>query len=189
MSQQNFTFEEIFKQNERRIHYHIHRLNIRDPHDEYFQEGLCALWNAYEKYEPDKGPMATYFNFTIKNRLIDRIRKESRASEVDELIVAERKNELEDGNHISRSTISYPLMNNQKHIPLTNDELWLALEKHLTKNQWKWVYYYIVEDWPLKDIAEAEHTTVDAVKSWGKQVRKKLRDDTFRKMVGWEVET
>ncbi|WP_234028515.1 hypothetical protein [Lentibacillus sp. Marseille-P4043] len=44
----SFEFEEIFEQNKRRIHYHIHKLNIRDPHREYFQEGLCALWNACE---------------------------------------------------------------------------------------------------------------------------------------------
>ncbi|MBP1970770.1 hypothetical protein J2Z83_002906 [Virgibacillus natechei] len=35
MGKDNVTSEEIFKQNERRIHYHIHRLNIRDPHQLY----------------------------------------------------------------------------------------------------------------------------------------------------------
>ncbi|MGG4181292.1 sigma-70 family RNA polymerase sigma factor [Virgibacillus pantothenticus] len=74
----HITFEEIVKQNERRIYYQLHKLNIRDPHQEFYQEGLVAMWNAYETYQPDKGPMATYFNYTIRNRLIDLIRKKGR---------------------------------------------------------------------------------------------------------------
>jgi len=77
MENNDFTFDEILKQNERRIHYYIHKLNIRDPHQEFYQEGLVAMWNAYEKYEPDKGQLSTYFNYSIRNRLIDLIRKEN----------------------------------------------------------------------------------------------------------------
>ncbi|WP_234402366.1 sigma factor [Oceanobacillus damuensis] len=36
------------------------------------------MWAAYKKYQPDKGPLATYFNYTIRNRLIDLLRKKSR---------------------------------------------------------------------------------------------------------------
>src|SRR5699024_6603210 len=79
------TIEEIAKQQERRVHYHIHRLSLRDPHEEFLQEGLVAMWNAYEKHEPDKGPLATYFNYTIRNRLIDLIRKKAREQQNDEL--------------------------------------------------------------------------------------------------------
>lgn len=50
MEKGKITFEDIFKQNERRIHYHIHRLNIRDSQQEFYQEGLVAMWNAYETY-------------------------------------------------------------------------------------------------------------------------------------------
>ncbi|QKY70206.1 sigma-70 family RNA polymerase sigma factor [Lentibacillus sp. CBA3610] len=77
MEKGNITFEEIFNQNERRIYYYIHRLNIQDPHQEFYQEGLVAMWNAYEKYRPEKGPMATYFNYIIRNRMIDLMRKET----------------------------------------------------------------------------------------------------------------
>lgn len=48
------TFEEIFEQNKRRIRYHIHRLNIQDPPQECFQVGTNALWQVYEKYQPDR---------------------------------------------------------------------------------------------------------------------------------------
>jgi len=49
-------FEEIFKQNEKRIYYHMHKLAIRDPFGEFYPEGLYGMWTAYQKYEPNKGP-------------------------------------------------------------------------------------------------------------------------------------
>ncbi|WP_077329048.1 sigma-70 family RNA polymerase sigma factor [Virgibacillus siamensis] len=94
-------FEEIFEQNKRRIHYHIHKLNINDPHDEFFQEGLIAMWNAYETYQPDKGAMATYFNYTIRNRLIDRIRKEASHQNTQEKAIQEHLTQVTDGNRHS----------------------------------------------------------------------------------------
>src|SRR5699024_1956722 len=65
------SFEEIVKQNERRVHYYIHKLNVRDPHQKFYRKELVSMWNAYEKHELDNGPLATYFNYTIKNHLID----------------------------------------------------------------------------------------------------------------------
>jgi len=65
------SFEEIVKQNERRVQYYMHNLNVHDPHQKFYRKGLVAMWNAHEKHEPDNGPLATYFNYTIKNRLID----------------------------------------------------------------------------------------------------------------------
>lgn len=43
------------------------------------------------------------------------------------------------------------------------------------------------DDMVVRDIAIQENTTVEAVKSWGKQVRVKLRDEEFRKRVGLDV--
>ncbi|TFJ91220.1 sigma-70 family RNA polymerase sigma factor [Lentibacillus salicampi] len=97
MGKDMITFEEIFKQNERRIHYHIHRLNIHDPHQEFFQEGLVAMWNAYENYQPDQGPMATYFNYTIRNRMIDLIRKQNKEAEKTAHYAQEYRTHIDDG--------------------------------------------------------------------------------------------
>ncbi|MGP4105972.1 sigma factor [Virgibacillus sp. L01] len=72
MSQnENVTFEEFFKQNTKRIHYHMHKLGSYNPYHEFYTEGLYELWMAYKKYEPNKGSLATYFNCTIHKRLID----------------------------------------------------------------------------------------------------------------------
>ncbi|WP_164671171.1 sigma-70 family RNA polymerase sigma factor [Virgibacillus doumboii] len=179
--------EEILEQNERRIHYQIKKMNIRDPHKEYFQEGLVALWNAYETYQPDKGPMATYFNYTIRNRLIDRMRKENKHTEMQRKAIHEQLIQASDGNHHSeQSKATIPLVHTY-NFPINDPDFWKQIKTHLTENQWKWVYYHIIEDMPYKDIAITENTTVDAVKSWGKQVKKKLKSPQFRKTIHLEI--
>src|SRR5699024_12583704 len=108
MTELSYSFEEIYEQNKRRIHYHIHKLNIRDPHQDFFQEGLVALWNAYETHEQDKGPMATYFNYTIRNRLIDKVRQESRQVNNKEKFIHQHKQEMQNGNRFKSSENEYP---------------------------------------------------------------------------------
>ncbi|WP_405097313.1 sigma factor-like helix-turn-helix DNA-binding protein [Oceanobacillus sp. FSL H7-0719] len=49
------------------------------------------------------------------------------------------------------------------------------VKAQLTAKQWDWVYYYIMLELPLKEIAEMKGVSVEAVKSWGKEARKKLR--------------
>jgi RNA polymerase sigma factor (sigma-70 family) len=184
---QKFTFEEIFNLNEKRIHYYINRLHIQDNNEDFYEEGLFALWNAYETYEPDKGPMATYFNYTIKNRLIDRIRKENSTVKKLEHYKLENKYLYDDGNYIcgQASNTSIPC---KEGTSMPNTQLWEQLETHLSMKQWKWVKYHIIEELSMKEIARKENVSVEAVKSWGKEVRKKLRDITFRKKIDWHVD-
>ncbi|MFC4022323.1 sigma-70 family RNA polymerase sigma factor [Oceanobacillus longus] len=168
------TFEEIFKQNERRIYYQMQRLGIKDPSREFYTEGLYAMWMAYKKYQPDKGPLATYFNYTIRNRLIDLLRKKASTLEVEEKNRKEAVTQLTEGNYIRNSHTPYPLPN-VPDILLEDPIQWRKLKSQLTENQWKWIYFHILGDMSVKDIAIQENTTVEAVKSWGKQVRKKLK--------------
>lgn len=182
-----FTFEDIVNQNEKRIHYYINQLKIRDNNEDFYSEGLFALWNAYETYEPNKGPMGTYFNYTIKNRLIDQIRKEVQAQEKLKHYTLKNKFQFNDGNYLSGLASNKPILGS-KDISMGNDELWDQLETHLTNKQWKWVNYYILNDMSVKEIAAKEGVTVEAVKSWGKETRKKLRDPDFREKIGWIID-
>lgn len=184
---QQFTFEDIFEQNKRRIHYHIHKLNIRDPHEDFFQEGLIALWRAYETHEPDKGPMATYFNFSIRNRLIDKIRQDGRRLNNDEQVIMQKKTDFDDGNHFRSSETTYPIVHTEE-MPIQDDEMWKQLKAQLTDNQWKWVDYFIIKDLSVKDIAHLENKSEDAVKSWGRQVRKKLRNKPLLNQLGFDIQ-
>lgn len=153
---QKFTFEEIYNQNKQRIHYHIYQLNIQDPHKEFYLEGLTALWHAYKTYNPDKGPMATYFNCIIRYRLIDRIRKQNLEQSRMKKCLAEYRSISAEADHSSKTPLKALLDN--------NPTLCNQIKSHLTEKQWKWLSYAIILDMSYKEIAEKENTTVDAVK-------------------------
>lgn len=172
VGKKKFTFEEIFKQNENRIHYHMHKLGIHDPDGEFYSEGMFAMWTAYKKYEPNKGPMSTYFNYTIRYRLIDLLRKKIQEKEKEEAYIEKESTSLTHGNKSSAS--NSPLLPTSE-LSIQDETLWETVFSHLTLNQRKWVYYAIIRDMPLSEIAEQEGVTVDAVKSWSRQARKKLR--------------
>lgn len=172
-----FTFEEIFEQNQRRIHYQLHQLNIRDHHHEFYQEGLIGMWKAYEKYEPNKGPLGTYFNFMIRNRLIDLIRKENRRMERE--VLASKDEEAAFDTEIFHKANNAALTESSlDEYFKQNSDLWKYIKELLTEKQWKWLKYYVIEDLTIKEIAEQEDTSVEAVKGWAKEARKKLRKDT-----------
>ena len=149
-------FEQILKQYENMIYYLIHKLNIRDQDGEFFQEGVIALWEAYEKYG-DRESFGKLAYLTINSRLIDLIRKNSRV--------------------INRETLYESIKDKpsyDKSIESFDPLFWSTVKKSLTEKQWTFVTKRIIEGKPYKQIAEEENSTVDAVKGWGKEVKRKL---------------
>jgi RNA polymerase sigma factor (sigma-70 family) len=168
------SFEEVFKQNERRIYYHIQRLGIHDTHREFYLEGLYAMWKAYQKYEPDKGTLSTYFNYTIRHRLIDMLRKKAREAYKDQMFIEHEKLWVDHGN---RSGINKHPVIDSSGISMRDTKIWEEVRELLTENQWSWVYYHVVCGMKYNEIAEWKGVSADAVKSWGRQARRKLRNE------------
>ncbi len=178
MKQPKFSFEDIFEQNKNRVYYQLHRLGIwNDPWREYFQEGTFALWNAYQKYQPDKGPLSTYFNYIIRYRLIDLLEKEARQRERQAKITQEEIINIDHGNRYGNK--KYPLVEIANES--VQDVQWERIKSMLTDKQWKWIDYYIIQDMSVEEIAVRENVHVEAVKSWGRGVRKKLQNEKWLK--------
>ncbi len=139
------------------IYYNIHKLGIYDQHGEFYQEGLTALWESYRKYgdHPTFPRLATMY---IRSRLIDLIRKSNR---------------VQDRETIYEYIHDQPELNQQ--IENFDPSFWNTVRSHLTEKQWIYVVKRIVEGKAIKEIAHEEQVTVDAVKGWGKEVKKKLR--------------
>lgn len=167
---QRFTFEEIVKQNENRIYYQLHRLGIQDYDGEFYTEGLYAMWIAYKNYDTNKGPMATYFNFAIRNRIIDLIRKKVTTKENEASYIQEAQT---DETLTSNMEYRDPIKSAEEKI--ANTALWEKVFATLTEKQKKWVYYAIIKELTHKEIAEKEGVTVEAVKGWAKEAKIKLR--------------
>jgi RNA polymerase sigma factor (sigma-70 family) len=156
-------FNEFFQTHERRIYYQMQRLMIpRDLYEEFYAEGILALWNAYKSYDVEKGEIGTFINYQIRFRLIDLIRKKARHQEILELAVHEAIVQIDDGNRYSETGL--PIVENCG-IVLENEAFWEEVRKGLTAKQWKWVHYFIIANLSIKEIMEIEKVTADAVKS------------------------
>ncbi|MEI3606586.1 sigma-70 family RNA polymerase sigma factor [Pseudogracilibacillus sp. SE30717A] len=162
-------FDAFFKANERRVHYQIHRLGITGEwYEEFYTEGIVALWQAYKEFDEEKGKIGTFLNYRIRFRLIDLVRKKSREQEVLEDLKKEKSIQLSDGNRHKGSGM--PLVK-VSGIVLEDHAFWEEIRSKLSNNQWKWVKYFIIAELTIKEIMELESVTADAVKGWGQAVR------------------
>lgn len=73
-------FEHVFMEYKKMIHHLIHKYHIQDPQGEFFQEGMIALWDAYQRYG-DRDTFGKMAYITIRSRLIDLIRKKNRRAD------------------------------------------------------------------------------------------------------------
>lgn len=73
-------------------------------------------------------------------------------------------------------THKFPLIQHTDISPQDNT-FWNYIRSRLTPNQWKWVNSYIINGLSQKEIAQREGVTPDAVKSWSREARKRLRQE------------
>lgn len=157
METKELEFNEVLSKYDRLIHHLIHKLGITDYYGDFYQEGMIALYEAYRKYY-GRDTFTKIAYIVVKNRLIDVIRKDRRY----------RNHDIVNDN-IEHNTYDTPF-----HDSL-DPYLLLQIKQVLTKKQYTYVEKRIIKGFTLKEIAEQEQTTIDAVKGWGKEVKKKLR--------------
>lgn len=168
-------FELFFRQHENRIHFQIHRLGISPGwYDDFYSEGIVALWDAFREFDEARGNLGTFINYKVRFRLIDLLRRKLRRQEVIEEAIEQTRVSLESGN---RHRASGRALVDASGIVLEDDTFWREVRRRLTERQWLWVKYFIIADLSVKEIMELEGVSADAVKGWGREVRRKLRDE------------
>lgn len=175
MTKKKWELEDFIEQNQRRVYYQMARLRIDDKEGEYFQEGLVAMWRAYENYDPDKGPLATYMNFQIRNRLVNVLRKTIVDRKYVEQLGHQQKVETQSGNYMDGNKITSA---NQEETEIINQLYENDFSKFinlLTEKQKVWFCCAIIEGLSNQEIAEKEQVSIEAVKSWAKSAKRKLR--------------
>ena len=75
------TFEEVLIQYEPMISAALRQLNVYRHHDQFRQAGRVALWQAWTRYDEEKGHFAPYASRSIRGALLDLIKSESRFEE------------------------------------------------------------------------------------------------------------
>ncbi|WP_026575841.1 sigma-70 family RNA polymerase sigma factor [Bacillus sp. UNC438CL73TsuS30] len=154
------SFEELVVQYSPMIHKIIHTLHIYKNWDEFYQHGLIALWEASNRFDPEKGNFTTYAYNYIRGFLLLELTK---AHKYEENCVCPKEEFWETAEGI---VIDYPL----------ETETILSVCTTLTPNQRKWVLYTALYDLSIKEIAIKEKVSMSAVKSWRAGAREKLRE-------------
>ncbi|KAA0547115.1 sigma-70 family RNA polymerase sigma factor [Bacillus sp. BGMRC 2118] len=165
LEQNKCSFQEVLDREEWVVHYCIKRLNIFKNKDEFYQEGLIALWEAYQRYDSTKGStFRTFAYHTVRGKMLTCLRKSSKndnnqATLTDELI------EVTADPHI---------------VPVLETETLSLYCEGLTHDQKKWVFLHFFEGRGQKEIANMEQVGHETVKSWRRYALQKIRKNIER---------
>lgn len=75
------SFEEVLSQYEPMITATLRQLNVYRNHEHFRQAGRVALWQAWTRYDEEKGHFAPYASRSIRGALLDLIKNETRFEE------------------------------------------------------------------------------------------------------------
>ncbi|MCG3088254.1 sigma-70 family RNA polymerase sigma factor [Sporosarcina cyprini] len=74
-------FEDVLKQYEPMISANIRKLHIYRDFDQYRQIGRVALWQAWLRFEEEKGNFTPFAYRSIRGAMLDELKRESRFEE------------------------------------------------------------------------------------------------------------
>ena len=76
-----YDFEEVLYQYQPMISSLIRKLNIYRDHEQYRQVGMVALWQAWQRFDSDKGQFTPFAYRSIRGAMLDELKKHSRFEE------------------------------------------------------------------------------------------------------------
>ncbi|MBD8005346.1 sigma-70 family RNA polymerase sigma factor [Bacillus norwichensis] len=159
-------FTELANQYRPMIYHIIHSLNIYKNEDEFFQIALIALWEAQQRFNPEKGKFSTFAYSYMKGRMMTEMTRQSKAEEVnvypDEVFWEMKKDDHEEK-------------------PLELDAL-LSYCDGLTDKQKQWVIYTFYFGLSVREIAEKEKVSQSAIKKWRTGAIEKMRGNIHTDM-------
>ncbi|MCA1031378.1 sigma-70 family RNA polymerase sigma factor [Bacillus timonensis] len=153
-------FEELEKEYKPILIKVMKSLNLYRDFDSFYQVALIGLWEAQMRFNEERGTRFSTFAFTtVRGKLLDELNKENKYYDHAQPLSDEILSEIVD---------------TQADVPL-EEEIVTLYSKDLSPNQLKWFTGKFIEDKKLADIAREEGVTVEAVKSWGREAKKKIR--------------
>ncbi|MFC5604782.1 sigma-70 family RNA polymerase sigma factor [Sporosarcina koreensis] len=159
--QKEFTmqgFEDVLVQYEPMISHSIRTLNIYRDHEQYRQVGRIALWQAWERFDTEKGDFTPFAYRSIRGAMLDELKREARFEErimpaINDVII-DRLGAEEKG--------VYHLLHD-------------AIER-LDLHEKAFIQWTFVEQCSLAECAERAGISVAGVKKRRERMMKKLRE-------------
>lgn len=153
------SFEEVAKKYEPIIKKQLLSLNIYKNHDDFYQIGLIALWEAYSRFDYSKGKFTTYAITYVRGRMLSYLQKEKKYFEHNEYALME-------GVFMEQPE--------ENMMYLEEDIIQLYVET-LSPKEKLWVREAIFLGKKVREIATEQRVSINTVKSWRKQAKRKLK--------------
>lgn len=153
------SFDEIKQKYEPIIKKQLTALNIYQNYEEFYHVGVIGLWDAYRRFDPEKGSFGSFAVKTVRGNMLMHLTKEARYNERQHLVGDVKLFE---------------------RIGTTEDQA-LALElftpyiENLTPRERLWVIETFLHDKRPKEIASEQNVSINSVKTWRSSALKKLR--------------
>ena len=171
-------FEMVLKKYTPMIYKIMAQLHIRQNTEDFFSEGICALYEAYLKYEKEKGDFSPYAYANIRGRLLNLIQKEERMMPKEKITVDHMFPQDFGGPTITNNLIpACKACNNEKNNMTKNEYLaFLTAKKHgkgkefrreFNKNM-KYGQYKIPKSWLTKRSITEITATFDLKENYSK---------------------
>ncbi|CAM3572184.1 hypothetical protein GCM10009865_09690 [Aeromicrobium ponti] len=158
------SFKQIAAQYEPMIHKIMNNLNIYKNKDEFFQLGLISLWEAWKKFDSEKGKFVTYAFSYVKGKMLKELTIQTSYDQ--QCVYPEEE---------FWGLIEAP--HGSEPIPINN---LFSICSTLTANQKKWVIYTFQFEISVQEIAAKEKVSLSAVKAWRHGAREKLKAYNFK---------
>ncbi len=158
-------FQRTYEEEEWLIHYVIQQLHLYKNQDEFYQEGLIGLWEAYVRFDERHGASFRTFAFrTIRGKLLTQLQKSKRVED-------------------RQATLTEPMIDTtedqQLVIPLEREGI-LEYCEGLTYEQRRWVILHFLECKGPNQIAREEGVSKDTVKSWRRYALQRIKRNIER---------
>lgn len=152
------SIEDVLLKFEPMVKKQILSLQVYKNQEEFFQIGLIGLWEAYQRFDPEKGPFPAFAQKTVRGKMQQHMKERSRFEQRNTTISDEMLEFIED-----------PKLD----LPLERETI-LSYCEGLSEKQLTWVKYAIIENRKIREIAEIEGVDAERIKSWRREALKKM---------------
>ena len=133
-------------------------LKIYKNQEDFFQVGMIGLWEAYHRFDPQKGAFPAFAQTTVRGKMMTHLKKESQFEQ----------------RHVDFTDEWLGVIAEASHDDPLERELILSYCEGLTDKQLTWVIAGIIENKKPSDIAEEMGIPVDRVKGWRREALRKI---------------
>jgi len=158
MQQRPKSFEEAYTYYQPLLKSQMKQLNIYKNHDEFYQTALIALWNAYQKFDNEKGTFPSYAYQHVRGALLSNIRKDA--------LYSIRNSFSDDAEHHSHYEHTY-----------LEKEIVESYCTSLSHNQKTVIIKRFYEQKTFPQIAKEEGVKEGTVRSWYRYALNKLQKE------------